>query len=252
MKASPFMTLQLLSLYQLKKAILYPRKLYMRHKEKLEPGFMRSAMELHYYRPAFYKWLGAINANRLLLHEADINTHSIVLDAGAYTGDWAQEILDRYSPTLYAFEPDPRNYKQLEKKAETAPGLVSYSFGLGAKNETVRMALEYLGSSVFSDTSGKKGVPWAEVEIKDISTVWKSLALDRVDFMKINIEGAEFPLLERMIECNLLKKVDCFLIQFHEWHPGAYKRRRKIRRALGESHRLVWDYHFIWEKWVLK
>ena len=94
------------------------------------------------------------------------------------------------------------------------------------------MALEYLGSSVFSDTSGKKGVPWAEVEIKDISTVWKSLALDRVDFMKINIEGAEFPLLERMIECNLLRKVDCFLIQFHEWHPGAYKRRRKIRKAL--------------------
>ena len=71
MKASPSMTLQLLSLYQLKKAVLYPRKLYMRHKEKLEPGFMRSAMELHYYRPAFYKWLGAINANRLLLHEAD-------------------------------------------------------------------------------------------------------------------------------------------------------------------------------------
>jgi hypothetical protein len=70
--------------------------------------------------------------------------------------------------------------------------------------------------------------------------------------MKINIEGAEFPLLERMIECNLLRKVDCFLIQFHEWHPGAYKRRRKIRKALSESHRLVWDYHFIWEKWVLK
>jgi FkbM family methyltransferase len=242
--------LKIPSIYQLKKALMYPRKVYMRYKENLEPGFMLSAMELHYYRPAFYKWLGAISANRLLLHEADINSDSIVLDAGAYTGEWAQEIMDRYSPTIHAFEPDPRNFKQLEKKTQANSRLIPYKFGLGDKNETVRMTLEHLGSSIFSDTSGKKGVPWAEVEIKDISDVWKSLALNRVELMKINIEGAEFPLLERMIETDLLQKVDCFMIQFHEWHPGAYGRRRKIRKAMSKTHRLVWDYHFVWEKWI--
>jgi len=231
---------------------MYPRKVYMRHKENLEPGFMRSAMELHYYRPAFYKWLGAISANRNLLHEVAIDSNSVVLDAGAYTGEWAQEIMNRYNPTIHAFEPDPRNYKQLEKKTHSNSRLIPYNFGLGEKNETVRMALEHLGSSIFSDTSGKKGVPWAEVQIKDIAETWQALSLDRVEFMKINIEGAEFPLLERMIETDLLKKVDCFMIQFHEWHPGAYGRRRKIRKELSKTHRLVWDYHFIWEKWLLK
>jgi FkbM family methyltransferase len=240
------------SVYQLKKALLYPRKLYMRHRENLEPGFLRSAMELHYYRPAFYQWLAAIADNRQLLHEADIDSNSIVLDAGAYTGEWAQEILERYNPTIHAFEPDPRNYKKLEQRAREQSRIIPYQYGLGDKNETVRMTLEMLGSSMFSDTSGKKGVPWAEVEIRDIAETWKSLALERVDLMKINIEGAEFPLLERMIAVDLLKKVDCFMIQFHEWHPGAYHRRKKIREALGRSHRLVWDYHFIWEKWVLK
>lgn len=246
------MTLKMFSLYELKKAALYPRKVYMRQKEKLEPGFMRSAMELHYYRPAFYKWLNAISADRLLLHEADLDKNSIVIDAGAYTGDWAQEILEKYSPTIYAFEPDPRNYKQLRQKMDSIRSVVTYSFGLGAKTETLHMTLEHLGSSMFYDASVKKGTPLAEVEIKDISTVWTSLALDRVNFMKINIEGAEFPLLERMIECSLVAKVDCFLIQFHEWHPDAYKRRRKIRAALSDTHRLVWDYHFVWEKWLLK
>ncbi len=231
---------------------MYPRKVYMRHKENLEPGFLRSAMELHYYRPTFYKWLGAIHANSLLLHEVDIDSNSIVLDAGAFTGEWAQEIMDRYNPTIHAFEPDPRNYKQLEKRTQVNSRLIPYKFGLGDKNETVRMTLEHLGSSMFSDTTGKKGVPWAEVEIRDIADTWQALALDRVQFMKINIEGAEFPLLERMIATNLLAKVDCFMIQFHEWHPGAYHRRRKIRKALSKSHTLVWDYHFIWEKWVLK
>ena len=72
---------------------------------------------------------------------------------------------------------------------------------------------------------------------------------DGVDLMKINIEGSEFPLLERMIDCDLLGEVRCFLIQFHEWHPGAYRRRRRIQRALAKTHTKVWDYPFIWEKW---
>jgi hypothetical protein len=105
---------------------------------------------------------------------------------------------------------------------------------------------------MFFDGNEKKGVPSVEVQIKDIDNAWKSLALNHVDLMKINIEGAEFPLLERMIEMDLLQNVGCFLIQFHEWHPGAYHRRKNIRKALSKTHRLVWDYHFVWEKWILK
>ena len=246
------MALKFPSLYELKKAVLYPRKLYMRHQENLEPGFMRSAMELHYYRPAFYEWCGAVNANNQLLYEADLNSDSVVLDAGAYTGEWAQAILDRYNPTIHAFEPDPRNYKHLEKKAQASPRLISHEYGLGDRNERARMTLEFLGSSVYSSGKDSKKVPTAEVDIRDIADVWQALGLDRIHLMKINIEGAEFPLLERMIEADLLKKVDCYLIQFHEWHPGAYRRRRHIRKALSDTHDLAWDYHFVWEKWTRK
>ena len=174
------MPLKLPSPYELKLAFMYPRKVYMRHRENLEPGFLRSALELHYYRPAFYDWMGAINANRLLLHEADINSESVVLDAGAYTGEWAQEIIDRYNPTIHAFEPDPRNYKQLVKRSANNERLIPYKYGLGDKNETAQMALEHLGSSIFSDTSGKNGVPSAEVEIRDIADTWRSLALGQI------------------------------------------------------------------------
>jgi FkbM family methyltransferase len=246
------MPLKTASPYEIKKVLMLPWTIYKRHKENLEPGFIRSALELHYYRPAFYKWMRAVNTNRLLLYEADISTDGVVIDAGAYRGEWALEIMELYGPTIHAFEPDPRNYKQLEKVTSDHARLVPYKFGLGDKNETLTMALEHLGSSVFSDLSGKDGVATAEVEIHDIADTWNSLELDRVDLMKINIEGGEYPLLERMMETGLLEKVGCFLIQFHEWHPSAYQRRRKIRRALAHSHKLVWDYHFIWEKWVRK
>ncbi len=240
------------SLYALKKTLMYPRKLYMRRRENLQPGFLRSALELHYYRPAFYTWLRAISENRDLLHSAELDEHSLVLDVGAYTGDWAQAMIDRYNPTILAFEPDPRNLRHLLHRAQDIRKLQVQPYGLGGETETVRMAMQHLGSTVHTGHLDKSKQEWAEVEIRDIHSTWQSLDLSAVDLMKINIEGAEFPLLERMIETGLLPNVRCFLIQFHEWHPRAYQRRRRIRKALAETHRLTWDYHFIWEKWERK
>ena len=88
------MTLKMFSLYELKKAALYPRKVYMRQKEKLEPGFMRSAMELALLSPRILP-VASCDKRRTGCYctkRTSIET-SIVIDAGAYTGDWAQEIL---------------------------------------------------------------------------------------------------------------------------------------------------------------
>ena len=88
------------------------------------------------------------------------------------------------------------------------------------------------------------------MEIAAVDRIWDELKLGQVDLMKINIEGAEFPLLDKMIKADLLNKVDCYMIQFHEWHPGAYRKRRRIREELSKTHRLEWEYYFVWEKWV--
>jgi len=39
------------------------------------------------------------------------------------------------------------------------------------------------------------------------------------------------------------------MVQFHEWHPKAYRRRWAIRKVLRRSHREVWCYPWIWELW---
>jgi hypothetical protein len=109
-----------------------------------------------------------------------------------------------------------------------------------------------LGSTIFTNPEHASDVETASTKIRAVDSVFKELNLKNVDLMKINIEGAEFPLLEKMIECQLLGNVDCFMIQFHEWHPGAYRRRKAILKELSKTHKLVWDYNFIWEKWVRK
>jgi hypothetical protein len=107
-----------------------------------------------------------------------------------------------------------------------------------------------LGSSMCDERSSHSDIERIQVEIAAIDRVWEDLKLGKVDLMKINIAGAEFPLLDKMIRTGLMQRVDCFMIQFHEWHPDAYKKHVRIREELSKTHRLEWDYHFFWEKWV--
>lgn len=235
---------------QIRKLLLYPRTLYMRWKFRGIAPSLRAMLELHSYSPAILGFVGATVCDRHLLHDADIGSQSIVLDVGAFTGKWADAVAELHDPVIYAFEPNPRSYARLEEKAANNRKLRPQQYGLGGRDETVEFTLNGLGSSMCDDRSRNRNVDKIQVKIAAIDSAWRSLSLDRVDLMKINIEGAEFPLLERMIETDMLDKVDTFLIQFHEWHPDARRRREVIQRALSQTHRQEWNYDFVWEKWV--
>lgn len=242
--------MQFPSAYDLKRFLSYPRTVYMRQREKEKAGFIKSALELHYYRPGFYQFIKATMEKPDILHDIDIDPNSIVLDVGAFTGEWAAKIASRYGSTIYAFEPNPLSYASLEVKRGFFPALLPQPYGLGASSEVASISLRGLGSSIYPNPRENGNSERQQVRIVAIDQAWRELRLSEVDLMKINIEGAEFPLLEKMIECELLPKVKCFMIQFHEWHPGAYRRRRRIRKALGKTHNLDWDYHFVWERWT--
>ncbi len=211
---------------------------------------MKTMLELHYYSPSLIEFVGATIYNKHILHEVDINSDSVVVDVGAFTGSWAQHIVDRYDPVIYAFEPNPSSFKRLQQKAANNPKLQAMPYGLGDEDVTVAFTLNGLGSSMCDERSSHSDMPRTQVEIAAIDRVWHELKLGQIDLMKINIEGAEFPLLDKMIKADLLNKVDCFMIQFHEWHPGAHRKRQRIREELSKTHRLEWDYTFVWEKWV--
>jgi hypothetical protein len=109
------------SSYQLKKALLWPRTLFMRWKYRKTVGPMKAMMELHYYRPALFEFAGATYVNPHILHDAEIDSDSVVVDVGAFTGAWAQHIVDRYDPVIYAFEPNPNSFARLRKKPQAIP-----------------------------------------------------------------------------------------------------------------------------------
>lgn len=235
-----------MGLYTLKKAALSPRTAYRRRKMgELDP-ITRKIYEQNYYRTPVHRFTGATVANPDILVEADLDAGSTVLDVGAFTGQWSRKVSDRYGATIHAFEPAPAAYRQLRTLADEHPNVVAHEFGLGRTEETATLALAGPGSSTHQST-GPQGE--AEVQIRDVTTVLGELGLEQVDLLKVNIEGGEYDLFDRLAETGWLPRMRLVMIQFHEWHPNAYWRRWRVRRALARTHREVWNYSWVWELW---
>jgi hypothetical protein len=73
--------------------------------------------------------------------------------------------------------------------------------------------------------------------------------IDHIDLIKINIEGSEYELLEHIIENNLHVKIKNLQIQFHKIFNDSEEKREKIRKSLSLTHKLTYDYTFVWENW---
>ena len=68
----------------------------------------------------------------------------------------------------------------------------------------------------------------------------------------MNVEGAEFDILESLLDANLVEKVHTFLIQFHYYGETPVLRRDKILERLSETHKVKFSYPFVWECWTKK
>ncbi len=237
------------SRYELKRALLWPRRAYRRRREPTQDRMARSMLELHSYGRPLYGFMAATAAHPDLLFDADLRADSVVLDVGAYDGAWAQGIVDRSGARVYAFEPDPTSLRKLHARFPAGSRVTVFEYGLGAADRTVDLGLAGPGSSVH-EADGMFGS--ARVEIRDVVGVLDELGIDTVDLLKVNIEGSEYELFDRLIAARRLDRMRYVSVQFHEWHPRAHARRAAIRRALAVHHEQVWCYPWIWELWRVR
>jgi FkbM family methyltransferase len=237
-----------LSLYSAKKAVLYPRTVYMRRvKERDMDDRVRKMFEVNYYRKPLYAFTGATMRNPEILVDADLAADSVVLDVGAYIGAWSEKVSDRYGCTIHAFEPASVALRSAEKRLKGHANVHLHPYGLGATDQTARLSMAGPGSSTHTGSSPLGA--FEDISIRDVTGVLDELGIDQVDLLKVNIEGGEFDLFDRLTETGWLPRIRQTMIQFHEFHPNPYWRRFRVRRALRRTHTEVWDYPWVWEFW---
>lgn len=175
----------------------------------------------------------------------NLNHNSIVIDIGGYTGTWADIIFQKYQCNVYIVEPVPQFYSVLENKFKNNSKIHLINVGIGNKNKKDIIFVNNDASSANSNT----GDP-IEVQFITIDKLFEQWHLSFVDLIQINIEGAEYSLLENMIAKNFLSKFKNIQIQFHMTVDNYETRRNIIRQELiNNGFELKFDYPFVWEGW---
>ena len=241
--------------YATKRRLLRPVTAWRRrHVEKQGP-FNRAVFEANDYRPTIQRFAAVARQRPDILVDADLREGAVVLDVGAYEGMWARRVLERADVRgprdlrVHAFEPDPSSIERLRDAMGTERRVQLHPYGLGGRDRVEQMAVGGPGSSVFGDPAAPEFFGSAQVELRDVDGVLASIGADRIDLMKINIEGGEFELLDRLHETGWLASAGPVIIQFHEFAPDAYRARRRNRRQLAASHQCTWNYTWVYERW---
>lgn len=158
----------------------------------------------------------------------------IVFDVGAHIGSAAVLFAISYPNTpIYSFEPDPENFKLLCKNVEMYKNVKAFNFALGNRTEKRK----FFASDNPLNTGGSSltnlGVDLnksSEILVVDILEFMQTTSIKKIDFMKIDVEGAEFEILKALKDGRKLP--DCIVGEAHGLRDF------EMHQFLSETHEL--------------
>jgi len=167
---------------------------------------------------------------------------SICIDLGANIGVVTSKLASR-AGKVYAFEPDPWAFSELKQRCGEMPNVELLNCAIGSSNENILMrrdpdfspseAYRSTGTSRFVSLlwDNREGVTF-EVRQVDICSFIREVGR-RISLIKVDIEGAEADLLERLLDSEEITMVDSIFVETHEAHmPELRARLRAIRRRV--------------------
>jgi FkbM family methyltransferase len=206
---------------------------------KLDKSLIKESMRVQNARRWFQD-----EGDKTLRLNYQLDTNSLVFDVGGYEGQWASDIFAKYCCTIHVFEPILEFADNIEKRFIQNPKIIIYRVGLANRDQTVQIHFDHNQSSMYTS-----GTDVREAKLISAKQFIDTEGIERIDLMKINIEGGEYDLLDHLIDTGLVKQIVNIQVQFHDHVPDAERRMQKIQAALQKTHTLTYQYPFVWENW---
>ena len=195
------------------------------------------------YRAMVKKWYADGGDDRFRF-DYDLDERSLVLDLGGYEGQWASDLYARQRCRIAIFEPVARFARSIEARFRKNKDITVFACGLGATTRTETIYIHGASSSTH-----KKQAQSEQIEIVDVKKWFDDHSIEAVQLMKINIEGGEYELLERLVATGLIDKIVDIQVQFHNFTPDAPARMEQLQHAMRATHTPTYQYRFVWENW---
>lgn len=216
-----------------------------------KPGGVESDCEFHWGNSMQLSELPNMSELNLFReaerYDYQLNSDSVVIDAGGYQGQFAAEINRRYRCPVHIWEPREVlcEYIRRSFSGKMEFTLLNAALGGSRRSETLRVKGDMTG--IFAD-----GYSHIEtIEVYDVAGIPARFDTP-IDLLKLNIEGMEYEVLERILECDIARHFRNIQVQFHTVAPDWLNRYKAIHEGLKRTHRLTFDAPFCWQNWELR
>lgn len=186
----------------------------------------------------------ADNGDHTLRLNYPLEEDALVIDIGGYIAEWSHMISNLYDCNIYIFEPT-HNIEQCKQRLGDRPKIKFYQSACFTYDGKLDLGFDEGSSSIFNEENK------ISVDCIDFNKFLVENNINHVDLVKINVEGAEYDLLDHMIDGDTINYFDNIQVQFHLLEDSD-ERYEKLAKRLSETHELTWRYPFVWENWTRK
>ena len=158
--------------------------------------------------------------NEVFIHKLypyEIQPSDIVVDIGAHVGVFTVFAAKKaYNGEVYSYEPEPTNFKQLKKNVvlnhlknvkETRTGVA------GRKGmRTFYVSNQHTGGNSIIKVPGKK----IKAKFTTLKDIIDDNEIDVIDFLKVDVEGAEYEILLSTPK-EYFNKIKRMGLEYHDW-----------------------------------
>lgn len=150
-------------------------------------------------------------------------TPKVIIDGGANIGLTSIFLSIKFPDcTIYAVEPDTRNYQTLCHNIKAYPKIIPIHAALWSFDTFIKIKNENDDAWAFTveecektDTGALEGI--------SINTLFKRFSISHVDILKLDIEGSEEELFSDKSD-PWIQRTKCILIELHDWlRPNSSK-----------------------------
>lgn len=147
-------------------------------------------------------------------------------------------MIERFGVTIHAFDPTPKSIEWVRHQ-NLSRSFIMHEYGLADFDGTVSFNppenSQHVSHTLLSRPSTQTNA--IKVSVKCLETIMRELGHDRIDLLKMDIEGAEYQVIENLAKSKV--RPEQILIEFHHRFPtvGCRKTKAAIRtlQSLGYS-----------------
>lgn len=183
---------------------------------------------------------------------ATLDERSLVLDCGANVGDVTARLAET-GARVHSFEPEPFLFSRLQERFSRTPNVTLHNVALASQAGTASLWLDadesrdpltWQGHSILDGWLKTSGGRHVQVTCIDFFEFIDSLGR-KPDLIKMDIEGAELEILERLLDEDRLRDVTPIFVETHERQIAALRQRyvklfRDVAARGGTGVNLLW------------